>query len=170
MIKKHGAKIQFKNIKKNNNEIIGDIIVKNSKLKPIKASADYYPSTADEYPILFVLAAFTKGTSIFKGISDLSNKESSRAFEMKKILSQIGIKSKLSKDEIKVYGSNKNRKSKKIIKLKNLGDHRLCMSLFCISALTGIRSHIKSFDTVFTSSPSFLKIIKSIGGVYEVKK
>ena len=35
-------------------------------------------NSTDEYPILFVIAALTKGVSIFKGISDLANKESNR--------------------------------------------------------------------------------------------
>ena len=39
----------------------------------------------------------TQGTSIFKGISDLKNKESNRIKEMQKILKQIGIKSKINK-------------------------------------------------------------------------
>ncbi len=170
LLKSYGGKIQFKNIKKTNNEIVGDVHVRSSKLKPIRARADFYPSTADEYPILFVIAAFISGVSTFKGISDLSNKESSRANEMKKILNQIGIKCKLNKNEMKIYGKNKIKKINKTIKLKKLNDHRLCMSMFCISAITGIKSYIKSFDTVFTSSPSFLKIIKSIGGKFEIKK
>ena len=91
ILKKQRANIKFKNIKTENNEIKGDIIVKSSKLKPIKAPSSIYSKTTDEYLILFVIAALTKGKSSFKGISDLSNKESSRAYEMKKILSQIGI-------------------------------------------------------------------------------
>ena len=47
-------------------------------------------SATDEYPILFVIAALTKGTSLFKGIEGLANKESNRIEEMKKILIQIG--------------------------------------------------------------------------------
>ena len=43
-----------------------------------------YPSTTDEYLLLFLIAALQKGVSTFKGISDLANKESSRAHEMKK--------------------------------------------------------------------------------------
>ena len=35
-----------------------------SKLKSINASSKFYPSTADEYPILFVIAALTSGVSI----------------------------------------------------------------------------------------------------------
>ena len=48
----------------------------------------------DEYPILFVIAALTKGVSSFKGIGDLVNKESNRIKEMQKILDQIDVKSK----------------------------------------------------------------------------
>ena len=104
ILKKQRANIKFKNIKTENNEIKGDIIVKSSKLKPIKAPSSIYSKTTDEYLILFVIAALTKGKSSFKGISDLSNKESSRAYEMKKILSQIGINCKLSKNEMNIYG------------------------------------------------------------------
>ena len=169
LLKKHGANIKFKNIKKINNEIVGDIFVKSSKLKPIKAGAKYYPSTTDEYVILSVCASMIPGISVFKGISDLSNKESSRANEMKKILKQIGIKCNVSKDEMKIYGS-KQIKEKKIIKVGKLNDHRICMATFCLSIINGIKCTIKNFETVNTSSPSFLKIIKSIGGKYEIKK
>ena len=115
------------------------------------------------------MASLIKGVSVFNGISDLANKESSRAHEMRKILKQIGIKCKLTKDTMKIFGTNKI-KSNGIIKLGKLNDHRLCMSLFCLSTITGLKSYIKSFETVFTSCPSFLKNIKSIGGGFHVKK
>ena len=170
LLKKHGAKIQFKNIKKKNNEIIGDIYVRSSKLKPIKANERYYPSTTDEYVILSVCAALTSGISVFKGISDLSNKESSRAYVMKKILNQIGVKCVVTKHEMKIFGTKKIKNNNKIIKVEKLNDHRICMATLCLSQITGIKCIIKNFETVNTSSPSFLKIIKSIGGKYEIKK
>ena len=86
-------KLNFKNIKKSNNEKVGDISVSSSNLKPIKASSKYYVKSTDEYPIIFVIAALTPGVSIFKGIGDLANKESNRIIEMQKILKQIGVKS-----------------------------------------------------------------------------
>ena len=51
---------------------------------------------------------------------------------------------------------------KKKINVKNLGDHRICMSSFILAILTGAKTKIKNFETVFTSSPSFLKIMKSL--------
>ena len=170
LLKKYGAKIKFKNIKKNNNEIYGDIYVESSKIKPIRASKEYYVKATDEYPILFVIAALTKGISIFKGIDDLANKESNRIKEMQKILKQVGIKTVASKNKIKIYGKNLVENKNKKISVPNLGDHRICMSTLILSLITGVETKINSFETVYTSSPSFLKIIKSLGGKFELRK
>ena len=167
LLKKQGAKIYFNNVKINNNEKRGDIIVKSCKLKPIKASKIYYTSMTDEYPILFVMAALIRGVSTFKGISDLANKESNRIIEMKKILDQIDIKSRISKGEFKIYGKGIINAKDKGINVPNLGDHRICMSSFVLALLTGAKTKIKNFETVYTSSPSFLKIMKTLGAKFE---
>ncbi len=170
LLKNHGAKIKFKNLKKKNNEVYGNILIKSSKIKPIKASKEFYVKATDEYPILFVIAALTKGMSVFKGIGGLANKESDRVKEMQKILKQVGIKSIVANDKIKIFGKNQiDKKNKKII-VPSLGDHRICMSTQILSLVTGISSKINNFETVYTSSPSFLKIIKYLGGKYEIKK
>jgi len=170
ILKKHGAKIKFKNVKKVNNEEVGDIEVQNSKLKAIKSSPDWFATTVDEYPILFIIAALTNGTSVFKGIEDLANKESDRIEEMRKVLIQIGVKCKSKKNEMKIYGQKKIKKLNGVIKVPNLGDHRICMSAVILSLVTGIKTEIKNFETVNTSSPSFLQIIKLLGGKFEIKK
>ncbi len=170
ILKKQNAKIKFINIKKKNDEVSGDILVKNCKLKPFKTSSKIYSRTTDEYLILFVLAALTKGTSCFKGISDLANKESSRAYEMKKILSQIGIKCSLKKDEMIIFGKGMIDASNKKIFVRNLGDHRIAMSVFVLATLTKAKTTIKNFETVFTSSPSFLRTMKTLGAKFEIQK
>jgi len=171
LLKKHGAKIHFNNKRKKNNEVIGDINIKSGKLKkPIISSKDFYEKTTDEFPILFCIAALTKGTSIFKGIEDLANKESNRIKEMQNVLRQIGIKSIATKDKLKIYGKNLIEGKNKKINVPSLGDHRICMSSTVLSLVTGIRANIKNFETVKTSSPNFLKIIKSLGAKFEIRK
>ena len=170
ILRKHGANIKFKNVKKINHEEVGDIEIKGSKLKAIKASSDYYVSATDEYPILFVIAALTKGVSIFKGIGDLANKESNRIEEMRKVLRQIGINCESTKNEMKVFGLANIKQIGAKIKVPNLGDHRICMSAVILSLVTGIKAEIKNFETVRTSSPSFLQIIKLLGANFEIKK
>ena len=60
--------------------------------------------------------------------------------------------------------------NKKKIFVPNLGDHRICMSAFILALLTGAKAKIKNFETVFTSSPSFLKIMKTLGAKFELQK
>ena len=170
LLKKQGAKIKFSNLKKINNEIRGDINISSCKIRPIKAAGHYYVNSTDEYPILFVIASLTKGTSIFKGIKDLANKESNRIKEMQKVLKQIGIKTVASKNELKIFGKGMIDARNKKINIPNLGDHRICMSSFVLAALTGAQTKIKNFETVFTSSPSFLKVMKTLGAKYEIQK
>ena len=169
LLKKHGAKIKFLNKKKKNHEIVGDIIVKSGGLKkPISTSKEIYERTTDEFPMLFCIAALTPGISVFRGIEDLANKESNRIKEMQKILKQIGIKTTASKNEMKVYGKSCIESKNKIIKVPNLGDHRICMSSVVLSLLTGVKTKINNFETVKTSSPNFLKIIKFLGAKFEI--
>ena len=169
LLRKSGGKIKFKNFRKINNERVGDIQVTSSKLKPIIASKIYYLNATDEYPILFTIAALIKGKSSFIGISGLRNKESDRIKEMQKILRQIGIMSKFNKNRLVINGSDRKDYTKKMIKVSNLGDHRICMSSAVIALLTGANAVIKNFETVGTSSPNFLKIIKFLGGKFEKK-
>ena len=170
LLKKSGAKIRFTNTKRKNNELIGDIFVKSEKIKPIKASREYYVKATDEYPILFIISALTKGTSIFKNVGGLKNKESDRVKEMQKVLRQVGIRTLLSKNELRIFGKGMiNGNNKKII-VQNLGDHRIAMSAFVLASLTGAKAKIKNFETVFTSSPSFLKIMKFLGAKFEKQK
>ena len=169
LLKAHGAKIIFKNVKKKNNEAIGDIYISSSKIRPIKATKEYYVNSTDEYPILFVIAALIKGTSVFKGVKDLANKESNRIKEMQKILKQLNVNSLFAKDDIKIFGKGLFSAEKKRILVPKLGDHRICMSSFILSILTGANTKIKNFETVNTSSPSFLKIMKLLGVNFDIQ-
>ena len=89
---------------------------------------------------------------------------------MQNVLRQVGIKSISSKDKLKIYGRGMIDASNKKIIVRNLGDHRICMSSFILASLTGAKTKIRNFDTVYTSSPSFLKIIKNLGARFEIQK
>ncbi len=169
LLKKSGAKINFTNKRFVNNEQVGDITVKSSILKPLNASSKYYLNTTDEYPILFIISAFINGKSSFSGISDLKNKESDRVKEMQKILQQIGVFSKFGKGKLIIKGKKYEQIKRSNVKVSNLGDHRICMSAAILGLLTGINVKINNFETVKTSSPNFLKIVKKLGGSFEKK-
>ncbi len=170
IIRDHKGKISFKNKRIQGSEIVADVHVESSKMKPLKINKNLFTSCQDEVPIMTILACFLPGASIFKGIEDLANKESNRIKEMQKICKQIGIKTRASKNEMKIYGNpNLNLKNKKIA-VSGILDHRILMSAAILSLLTGIKANLKNFEQVKSSCPNFLSTIRSLGGEFEIQK
>ena len=166
---KMNANIKIKNLKKISGEPVGDIIIKSSILKPVVCPKELGPFLIDEFCILFVIAALTKGLSKFTGINELRHKESDRIKNMEKGFNKIGIKTKSTKDSLKIYG-NPNIKIKKELNIFSNGDHRIAMSWAILGLLLGGKLKIHNFETVNTSFPNFIKLIKNIGGKIEIKK
>ena len=163
ILKKMGAKISLKNKKNYRGEKIADIFIKSSNnLKAINCPPQWNSSAIDEFLIIFLVAAKAKGISYFKDISELNQKESPRLNWGSKILNMIGIKTELTKNSIKIYGQP-NLKITKIISIKNyLKDHRIFM-MSVIAALTlGGKWKIHDRDSINTSFPTFLSLIKDI--------
>jgi len=163
ILKKMGAKILLKNQKNYRGERISDILIKSSKnLKAINCPPELNSNAIDEFLIIFIIAARAKGISHFKDISELNQKESPRLDWGSKILNMMGVKTELTKDSIKIYGQP-NLEIKKLITIKNYQkDHRVFM-MSVIAALTcGGKWKIHNKDSINTSFPSFLKIIKKI--------
>ena len=163
ILKNVNANIKISNLRKISGEIVGSITVYSSKLKPIIISKDI-GKFIDELPVLFVIAALTKGISKFENVGDLKNKESNRLLECKKILVQAGIKCRITKNSIVIYGKDKIETKNKSIIVNLQGDHRINMSAAIFSLVTGIRTKINNFETINTSFPGFVSILRNLGG------
>ena len=163
ILKRMGAKISLKNKKVYKGEKISDILIKSPvNLKAINCPSELNSSVIDELLIVFLAAAKAKGVSYFKNISELNQKESPRLNWGSKILNMMGVKTKLTKNSIKIYGQPNLQIKKKIIIKSFLKDHRIFM-MSTIAALTcGGQWNIYNKDSINTSFPSFLKIIKQI--------
>ena len=158
-----GVKIILKNRKDYKGERVADIFVKSAKnLKAINCPSSLNTSAIDEFLIIFLVAAKCKGVSYFKDLSELNQKESPRLKWGSKILNLMGIKTNLTKDSIKIFG-NSNLEIKDTVKIKEyLKDHRVFM-MSVIAALTfGGKWEINNPDSINTSFPSFLKILKEL--------
>jgi len=165
ILKKMGAKILLKNQRNYRREKISDILIKSSStLKAINCPPELNSSAIDEFLVIFLAAAKANGISYFKDLSELNQKESPRLNWGSKILNMMGIKTELTKDSIKIYGQP-DLKITAPITIKNyLKDHRVFM-MSTIAALTfGGQWKIHNKDSINTSFPSFLKIVKKING------
>ena len=163
ILKKMGAKILIDKQRVYRGEKIANIFIKSSNnLKAINCPSELTSSAIDEFLIIFLTASRSKGISYFKDISELNQKESPRLIWGSKILNMMGIKTKLTKNSIKIYGQPNLQIKKQIIIKNYLKDHRIFM-MSTIAALTcGGHWKIYNQDSINTSFPSFLKIIKKI--------
>ena len=163
ILKKMGAKILLKNQRDYRGEKISDISIKSSNnLKGINCPPELNSSAIDEFLVIFLVAAKAKGTSYFKDVAELNQKESPRLKWGSKILNMMGVRTKLTKNSIRIYGQPNLKIIKPIIIKNYLKDHRIFM-MSTIAALTcGGQWKIHDKDSINSSFPTFLQIIKKI--------
>ena len=164
ILKKMGAKINLRNIKTYKGEKIADISVYGSidKLKKINCPSKFNSEAIDEFLLIFLVAAKAKGISKFKDLNELNQKESPRLVWGEKILNKIGIKTELKNDTLKIYG-NPNVVVDRKITIKNfLKDHRVFMTSVIAAKCFGGKWFIYDKDSINTSFPNFLKLIKKL--------
>ena len=158
-----GASIKIKNKRKYYGEQIADIIVKSAKkLNGYICPKKLNSSAIDEFLIIFLVAAKSKGVSYFSGLSELNQKESPRLIWGSKILTSMGIRNISTKDSIKIYGNPNIKIDKKIIIKNYLKDHRVFMTSVIAALTFGGSWTIRDPESIDTSFPSFLNIIKKI--------
>ncbi len=164
ILNKMGGKIKLKKIKNYNGEKIADIYVKSRKiLKSINCPPSLNSSAIDEFLIIFLAAAKAEGISKFKDLGELNKKESKRLDLAVQFLKLIGIKVKRFKNNISITGNPKLKLSGNFVMKDFLKDHRIFF-LSCITALTlGGKWKINDKDSIKSSFPNFLNILKILG-------
>ena len=163
ILKKMGAKIVFKNKKFYKGELVADIFVRSTKnLKSINCPVRYNSSSIDEFLLIFLVAAKAKGVSFFRNLGELNQKESPRLKWGSKILNLMGIKNDLTSSSIKIFGNPRISIEKKIIIKDYLRDHRIFMSSVVAALSFGGEWHIHNKNSINTSFPNFLKILKNL--------
>ena len=163
ILKMMGVKLLFKNIKNYKGEKIADIQIKSTKyLKAINCPTLINSSAIDEFLVIFLLAAKAKGTSYFKGLSELNKKESPRLKWGSKILKLMGVKTLVTYNSIKIFGNPNLRVNKKIVIKDFLKDHRVFMTSVIAALAFGGKWIIHDKDSIKTSFPNFLKTINKL--------
>jgi len=105
ILQEMGADIGMENAREEGGEPVADLVARHSPLRAVEVPPELAPSMIDEFPILFVAAAFAEGTTRTRGLEELRVKESDRLAAMAEGLRAIGVAVEEQPDGLALTGS-----------------------------------------------------------------
>ncbi|NNM77890.1 3-phosphoshikimate 1-carboxyvinyltransferase [Sphingomonas sp. ID1715] len=156
-----GAEIAFSNQREVGGEPVADVTACFSALSGIEVPPEIAPSMIDEFPVLFVAAAFAQGPTVMRGLEELRVKESDRITTMAEGLRAIGVRVEELPDGLIVDGTGGDPLAGGATVASKL-DHRIAMS-FAVAGLNCLAPvEIDDISPVATSFPGFTKLISDL--------
>ena len=158
VLKRMNCLVKKSNESIHNGEKVGDLTFRSSNLKAIEVESKIIPSIIDEIPILAVIAAFAKGTTVFNNVEELKYKECDRLSAIIHNLKAFGIKTYENNNNLFVEGG----RIKKMAEITTFDDHRIAMA-FTILSLTSFKKYkLDNKECVDISLPNFFKYLGEV--------
>ena len=163
VLKRMNADILLENIENFQNEPVGDIVVKKSKLQGVTIDGSEVVDMVDEIPIFTLLASQAEGVTKVIGAQELRVKESDRLAAMENFINELDGEITTFEDGFEINGKQ-NLQSGVV---ETLEDHRIAMT--AVVANICIDSQIKAdnIDCISDSYPDFFYDLEKIGANYE---
>ena len=160
-----GANINIINKREIAGELLADIrVIYSPNLKGIEVPEKRSARMIDEYPILSMVAATAKGSTIMKGVRELRYKESDRIEAVAKGLKDNGVEVSVEEDTLIVTGvPGTIFEGGSEINASN--DHRIAMSFLCLGLVSKRSITVHGTNSIKTSFPNFVELMTSIGAV-----
>jgi 3-phosphoshikimate 1-carboxyvinyltransferase len=143
-------------------EPVADITAAAGPLTAIEVPPELAPSMIDEYPILFVAAAFAHGRTVMRGIGELRVKESDRIAAMAAGLRACGVRIEELADGLIVNGSGGETVAGGAAVAARL-DHRIAMSFAVLGLHARLPVTIDDARPIATSFPDFSARLCDLG-------
>lgn len=163
VIKAMGGDVRFDNERNNGPEPIADLVVTGPRadLRATEIAGDLAVRSIDELPVLGVLAARAKGTTIVRNAEELRVKESDRIATTCAMLRGFGISCEAHPDGFSVEGQPDRPLSPARVHAE--GDHRIAMAAAVAGLVATGTTYIDDADNVATSYPGFAAALTQLG-------
>lgn len=153
-----GADITRLNERSDSGEPTADLLVRHSSLRGTVIEGDLIPTLIDELPVIAVMAALAKGTTVIRDAAELKVKESDRIQVMTENLIRMGARVEATEDGMIIHGGS----SLQGAIIDSHQDHRVAMS-FAVAALAAEgETEIRDADCVSISYPEFYQDLASL--------
>ncbi len=154
-----GGDLTLDNKRIEGGEEVADVRARSSSLTGVDVPPERAPSMIDEYPILAVAAAFAKGETRMRGLSELRVKESDRLAAIAAGLVANGVDCEIVGDDLIVRGGAVAGGGTVATHL----DHRIAMS-FLVMGLAAQKAVTVDDETMIaTSFPTFKALMHGLG-------
>ena len=157
-----GGDIRLDNERLVGGEPVADLVVTASSLTGIEVPPEIAPSMIDEYPILFVAAAFAGGRTTMRGLDELRVKESDRIAAMATGLTACGVIVEELPDGLVVDGRGGEPVAGGATIATHL-DHRIAMSFAILGLNARAPVTVDDAAPIATSFPDFLQLMGELG-------
>lgn len=144
-------------------EPVADLIVRHAPLRAIEVPPDLAPSMIDEYPVLFVAAAFAQGRTVARGAHELRVKESDRIAAMVAALGACGVALEEFEDGLAITGTGGDPIPGGAT-IASLLDHRIAMAMTVAGLHAKAPIAIDDAAPVATSYPTFFATLDTLRG------
>ncbi|MEF2560001.1 MAG: 3-phosphoshikimate 1-carboxyvinyltransferase [Eggerthellaceae bacterium] len=161
-LERMGASIEVRYLTAEGKEPIGVIeAAYTPDLRGCEIPSQHIASEIDEIPVLALVAAHASGITVFRGVSELTKKESNRLDAILEGLGLLGVNAWTENENLFIEGQPDLVVPDGLV-FDSRKDHRLAMTW----ALTGLCSQtpvdIIDFDCVKVSFPRFLEAIRGL--------
>ncbi len=124
-------------------------------LRGCEIPGDKIPSLLDEVPVLSVVAAFARGITVFRQVSELRMKESDRLSAIIEGLGLMGVEAWMDGDDLFIEGQPDLEVPDGIV-FDSKKDHRLAMTWALVGLCGNKPVTVSNFDSIKVSFPTFL--------------
>ena len=162
-----GALIEFQNPREEGGEPVADLRVRFSgNMKGIEVPPERAPSMIDEYPVLSVVAAFSSGKTVMRGVKELRVKESDRIDAMARGLEACGVRIEEDEDTLIVHGMGPGGVPGGATCATHI-DHRIAMSFLVCGLASKAPVGVDDGSPIQTSFPVFEGLMRALGAEIE---
>lgn len=153
-----GADITLLNESIQGGEARADVLVKTSSLQGTVIEGDIIPSLIDEIPVIAVMAACAKGTTVIRDAAELKVKETNRINTVTENLRAMGADIAPTEDGMIIEGGS----SLKGASVESYLDHRIAMAFAIAGLAADGKTDINGSQCVDVSYPSFWETLAGL--------
>lgn len=161
-LERMGASIEVRHVGTEGKESFGIIEAAYSdNLVGCEIPSQHIASEIDEIPVLSLVAAHAQGITVFRGVSELTKKESNRLDAIVEGLTMLGVSVWTENDDLYIEGQPDLEIPEGLV-FDSRKDHRLAMTWALVGLCGNQPIDVVNFDSVKVSFPQFLESLERL--------